>query len=103
MASLLQLFILIPLIGYLISLLIPYKKEDFISWSAFFSVGTHLLFAMVFLAYWLLHDQPTLNMEKMVLFQTTDYEFFLDIIFDKVTAVYLFVGSLLTFLENVLQ
>lgn len=101
MTSLLQLFILIPLIGFVISLVIPGKKEDLISIAAFTTAGLHMVFSWVFLVYWLLHGHPTLNLKEIVIFKTTGYEFFVDFTLDKITAAYLFVGSLLTFLVTI--
>ena len=101
MEKLLPYFILIPFVGYLFSLLLPAKKEDFISWSSFSSVGLHQAFAMGFIGYWIWIGCPTLSMQNIVLYETTDYEFFLSIIFDKITAVYLFVGSFLTLLVTI--
>lgn len=101
MEQLLQFFILIPLMGFVVSLLIPDKKENSISWGSFISVGLHLSGALIFLGYWLLHHRPTLNLKEIVLFRTSGYEFFIDFYFDKITATYLFVGSLLTFLVTV--
>jgi NADH-quinone oxidoreductase subunit L len=95
---LLQFFILLPLLGYAISLLIPGKKEDLISWTAFSVVGLHLLGAMVFVVAWLLHHRPTMNLNEVMIYKTDDYQFFVDFYFDKITAVYLIVGSVLTFL-----
>ena len=101
MTFILQFFILVPLLGFVVSLLIPGKKEDIISWAAFSSVGLHLFGATLFLAYWLTNGHPTLNIKDIVLYQTSDYSFFIDFYFDKITAVYLLVGSLLTFLVTV--
>ncbi len=101
MTPLLQLFILIPLIGFLISLLIPGKKETLISWTAFTVVGLHFGTFLVFVIYWLLHNHPTLNLKDIVVFKTEGYEFLVDFCFDKITAVYLFVGAFLTFLVTV--
>lgn len=98
MKLLLNLFILIPLVGFLVTVFIPRRKETLISWTAFFTIGLHLLVFLVFLAFWLLSDYPTLNLKDIVLFQTPGYEFFIDFYFDKITAVYLFVGAFLTFL-----
>ena len=98
MTTLLPIFILIPALGFIVSVLIPGKKEDFISWSAFTAVGLHLVSATIFLVYWLLNGHPTLDVKDIVLFQSPGYEFFIDFSFDRITAVYLFVGSLLTFM-----
>jgi NADH-quinone oxidoreductase subunit L len=101
MTSLLQYFILIPFVGFVLSLLIPAKKENLISQIAFSTIGLHLICAQAFLLFWLWKDHPTLNEEGIVLFQAIGYKFFIDFYFDKVTAVYLFVGALLSFLITI--
>ncbi len=101
MTLLLEFFILIPFIGFVLSLLIPRKNENLISWSAFFTVGSHLALVVIFLIFWLLENHPTLNLKDIVLFKTEGYEFFIDFYFDKITAVYLLVGAFLTFLVTV--
>lgn len=101
MTFLLQFFILLPLLGFTLSLLIPGKKEDLISWGAFTSVGLHLFGATLFIGYWLLNDHPTLNLKDIVVYQTDGYSFFIDFYFDKITATYLLVGAVLTFLVTI--
>jgi NADH-quinone oxidoreductase subunit L len=101
MTTLLQLFIVIPFFGYIISLLIPKHKETLISRTAFITVGLHLLGAILFVAFWLLKHHLTLDLKDFVLFESADYAFFLDFYFDKITAVYLLVGAFLTFLVTV--
>ena len=101
MTSFLHIFIIVPVLGFLISLVIPGKKENLISWTAFFTVGLHLVTALSFTAYWLLHGYPTLNVKDIVVYKVTGYEFFIDFTFDKISAVYLFVGAFLTFLVTI--
>jgi NADH:ubiquinone oxidoreductase subunit 5 (subunit L)/multisubunit Na+/H+ antiporter MnhA subunit len=101
MTSLIKFFILLPFAGFVLSLLIPVKKETLLSRTAFFTIGLHLLAASVFIVYWLFNEHQTLNEKDFVLFQSTGYEFFIDLCFDKITAVYLFVGAFLTFLVTV--
>lgn len=100
MTSFLHLFILLPLAGFILSVLAP-KKEVLLSQIAFGTVGLHLLSTIIFLGYWLLHGYPTLDLKDIVLFRTIDYEFFIDFSFDMVTATYLFVGAFLTFLVTI--
>lgn len=100
MTSFLHLFILLPLAGFILSVLAP-KKEAILSQIAFGTVGLHLLSTIIFLGYWLLHGYPTLDLKDIVLFRTIDYEFFIDFSFDMVTATYLFVGAFLTFLVTI--
>src|SRR6185436_13229254 len=42
-----------------------------------------------------------LNHKDLILFESPGYEFFIDFNFDKITAVYLWVGSFLTFLVTI--
>ncbi|MFN5170072.1 MAG: proton-conducting transporter membrane subunit [Cyclobacteriaceae bacterium] len=101
MTSLLEIFIIIPLAAFLISLLIPGKKEGLMSQVAFLSVGLHLVCFQFFLIYWLWQGYPDLNLKDVVLYRTDGYEFYLDFRFDEITATYVFVGSLLTFLVTI--
>ncbi len=101
MSLLLQIFIFLPVLGFIISLLIPGNKEALLSRIAFSTVGLHLASFQIFLVYWLWKGHPTLNLKEIVIFKTDHYEFFVDFYFDKITATYLFVGSLLTFLVTI--
>jgi len=101
MTQTLELFILIPFLGFVLSLFIPAKKEGRISKIVFGTVGIHLAGFQVFLVYWLWHGYPTLNLKEFVLFKSLDYEFLIDFYFDKITATYLFVGSVLTFMVTI--
>lgn len=101
MNSVISLFFYIPLLGFLVSLFIPDKKEGALSAAAYITVGLNLLMTAVFSVVWLISGHPTLNIYDVVLFQTPGYEFFIDFLFDKVTAVYLIVGALLSFLVTI--
>ncbi|CAN5443694.1 hypothetical protein BH09BAC3_BH09BAC3_30630 [soil metagenome] len=101
MTSILHIFIFLPLLGFLISILIPGKQETLLSRVAFGTVGLHLFSATVFLGYWLYIGHPTLDVKDIVVFSSNHYEFFIDFEFDKITATYLFVGAFLTFLVTV--
>jgi NADH:ubiquinone oxidoreductase subunit 5 (subunit L)/multisubunit Na+/H+ antiporter MnhA subunit len=93
-----QVFVGIPLLGFLLSLIISRSREMFISRLAFGTIGVNLLAVMIFTGYWLMEGQPTLNLRDFSIFKTQGYEFFVDFCFDKITAVYLLVGSILSFL-----
>ncbi|SOD98783.1 proton-conducting transporter transmembrane domain-containing protein [Spirosoma fluviale] len=101
MESFLQVFILLPVLGFVILLLFPEKKEKLISWTCFVIVGLHFALSMGFLAYWLITSRTELNLKDIVLLSSGDYEFLIDFYFDKITAVYLFVGAILTFLVTI--
>ncbi len=101
MALFIHVFILIPLIGFVISLLVSSKDEILISRIAFSTVGLHLISAFLFSIYWIFNGSPTLDLKDFVLFKSVGYEFFIDFCFDKITAVYLLVGSFLSFLVTI--
>lgn len=101
MANSILIFILLPIVGFLLSLLIPDKKENLTSGLAFLTVGAHWISATVFIAFWLFSGHHFYNLNDIILFKAGDYTFFLDFYFDKIVAVYLAVGSFLIFLVTV--
>lgn len=101
MKSLLQLFIFVPLIGFVLSLLVHRKRETVISWIAFSTVLAQLAGFLVFVVFWMAAGVPDLNLKEITVVKTDGYEFFIDFYFDKVTAVYMFIGALLTFMVTV--
>jgi len=102
MKDLLQYFILIPLLGFFISLLVPRRnprvKEAVLSWIVFLTTSIHFALVVLFVAFWLLDKHPALDAKHMVIFKNDSFEIFIDYYFDKITAVYALIGSLLTFL-----
>ena len=101
MENLLRIFIIIPLLGYLVSLCIPKAKESLIAGISIFSVGLNLISILGFITYWLFHHHPILNLKEIALYSSQEYEFFIDLYFDKISLVYALVGSFLTFLVTI--
>lgn len=85
-----------PLIGFLLSLFIPEKKEQLISNLSFSFVFLQLISITIFIGYWLFSGSGNLNFKEITVVKTTDYEFFIDFYFDKITAVFIWIGALLT-------
>lgn len=96
-----QIFILVPLLGFLFSLTLPKKNELLISRSAHATAAIQLILALIFVFLWTLDGFKSLNLKEFAIFKSKEYEFLIDFYFDKVTAVYLLVGALLTFLITV--
>jgi NADH-quinone oxidoreductase subunit L len=101
MAPLLQFFILIPFVGFLGSLLVPRKKESIISGITIVTVGVHACSLLIFVVYWLFNGHPLLDIKHAVIFKSADVEIFIDLYFDKSTAVFALVGAVLTFLVTI--
>ncbi|MEQ1733043.1 MAG: proton-conducting transporter membrane subunit [Bacteroidia bacterium] len=101
MTSLLHFFILLPALGFILSLLVSNKNEKLLSGIAFSTVGIHFAGAIAFIVYWLLNEHQTLTIKYITLYSAKHYAFFINFYFDEITAVYLFVGSFLTYLVTV--
>ena len=101
MAQLLQLFILLPLVGFFASMFVPRKKERPISGIAIATVGLHLLGMLIFIGLWIAGGVQTLDIKHIVLYKTSSFEFFIDFYFDITTAVYAFTGSAITLLVTI--
>jgi NADH-quinone oxidoreductase subunit L len=101
MNQVLHIFILLPLTGFIISLVIPRDNETALTRIAVFSVGLQLLSACLFIGWWLFEGSPIVDSKVAVLFQVKSYEFFIALGFDRITAVYLVVGAVLAFLVTV--
>ncbi len=98
MQNLIVIFILLPLLGFLVSLIIPAKQEKAISYVAFFTTGSVAIWIVIFTIWWIINGAETLNIREIVLYKSDNYTFLLDLFFDKVTAVYLLFSSALAYL-----
>ncbi len=98
MEQLVNLFVLIPLFGFLVSLFISRSKEGFISVVAFLTSSSQFLLALAFSILWLFSGSGVINLKEFSIFRSDGYDFYIDIYFDRITLVYLLVGSMLTFL-----
>ena len=97
MQTKLHYFIFIPIVSFILSLLIPAKREKLISNLTVYSIALNLLLGTMYIFTWIINGAPQINQKDIVLFQNSNLEFFLDFSFDKTAAVYFFVGSFLTF------
>jgi NADH:ubiquinone oxidoreductase subunit 4 (subunit M) len=68
MNELLQFFIYIPVVGFVLSLFIPQKQEGILSKIAFGTTFLQMAFATVFIAQWLLSGHHALNTKEFVVF-----------------------------------
>jgi NADH:ubiquinone oxidoreductase subunit 5 (subunit L)/multisubunit Na+/H+ antiporter MnhA subunit len=96
MEHILQYFIIIPFLGFILSVFLPEKNEKLISGIAFGTVFIQFIGLVVFICFWIINGSEDLNLKELTLLKTEHYEFFIDFYFDKIGAVYLFVGALLT-------
>jgi NADH-quinone oxidoreductase subunit L len=98
MSQLLQLFILVPLFYFIVSLLFPRKKEKLIAQTAITAVTVYVAGIVSFIVYWLVNGHPVLDIKHITLFKAGHIDIFIDFYFDKVTAVYALTGAVITLL-----
>jgi NADH-quinone oxidoreductase subunit L len=100
---LLHIAIILPILGFVISLVLPSSNEKLLSRNAYGIFGLELVVVLVLAISWIYQGMPVVNIKELVLFRTADakYEYFIDFYFDKISMVYALVGAFLTFLVAV--
>jgi len=101
MEKLLQYFILLPLIGFVLSMFMKERAEKGIASIAIFTTGVHLIGLLFFTVYWLLSGSETLDIKLFTLYKEDTTEIFIDLFFDKISATFAIVGGIITFLVSV--
>jgi NADH:ubiquinone oxidoreductase subunit 5 (subunit L)/multisubunit Na+/H+ antiporter MnhA subunit len=96
-----HLFILLPFIGFTLSLLVPKRNEYLLSWVSFTTVGIQLFAAIGFCFIWIFNNFQAINLKEFSILKSENYDFYIDIYFDRITLVFLLIGALLTFIITV--
>ncbi|TAG85247.1 MAG: hypothetical protein EAZ20_15725 [Bacteroidetes bacterium] len=99
MLILIPLLVIIPFVGLILGLFASSKIEKQIGFLALFMTTLHIILTPITIIYWFFVGN--FNIKELVLYRSNDYEFFIDFYFDHVTAVYLWTGSLLTFMVTI--
>jgi len=94
-------FVLLPILGFFLSLIIPKQNEKLLSQVSYLTIGLQLISAIGFVLYWLSHGAEVINQKEFSIFKANEYDFYIDLYFDKITAVYLLIGALLTFIVTI--
>ncbi|HRH61802.1 MAG TPA: proton-conducting transporter membrane subunit [Bacteroidia bacterium] len=98
MNEFLQLFLWLPFIGFITIMAVPAKKEKLI---ADLSISISFLLALLMLAFltiWLMVGMPLIDYKGIVLFETDEISIFIDLYFDKISAVFSFIGAIMSFI-----
>ncbi|MDB5246955.1 MAG: hypothetical protein JWQ40_1349 [Segetibacter sp.] len=101
MSQILQLFVLLPLLAFLASMVISKNKEKLISGIAITTTGIHATGSLIFIVYWIINGYPVLDIKHLVLYKTAAFEFVINFYFDKTTAVFATVGGIITLLVSI--
>ena len=82
-----------PFLGFGLSLMIPERYEGLLRRISFGTVLMHGILLLLFAQSWLQSGASMVNLPEMVLYRHADYVFLIDLFFDRITLVYLVVGS----------
>jgi NADH-quinone oxidoreductase subunit L len=99
--SLLHYLLLLPLLGAMLIAITPPLRENVISGIAMVTLGIHSAATVLLVGWWIIIGAPTLNINEVVIYSQPGYQFLICLYFDKITAVYLLVGTILTALVTV--
>jgi NADH-quinone oxidoreductase subunit L len=98
MNQLLILFIAIPFLAFLATLLWQNKSEKAIGKIVRFAKVFNILIALSFFTWWLLNGLKPISFKVATLYETEHFVFAVQLHYDEITAVFSIVGSLLFFL-----
>lgn len=98
MENYISIFILLPLIGFIVNGIIPGRDEKRIALSSLIMLGLQFVFVSVFTIIWLFNGATPLYKDQIHLIELHDFQLIINFIFDEVTAVYILVGSFIAFL-----
>jgi len=98
MNQLLILFIAIPFLAFLATLLWQNKSEKAINVIVKFAKLFNILIAVFFIAWWIANGLEPISHKLVTLYQTEHFVFAIHLYYDEITAVFSIVGSVLFYL-----
>jgi NADH:ubiquinone oxidoreductase subunit 5 (subunit L)/multisubunit Na+/H+ antiporter MnhA subunit len=98
MENFIHFFFLIPFAGFLLSLVIRRSQEQLLSRIAFNTTGINLTLITGFIIYWIMIGGEAFNVKDITVYRSTNYVFFIDFYFDKISAAFLLVGAIITYM-----
>lgn len=98
MEQFLAILVLWPLLAFIVSLFLPKHSESIISKFSFIVIIVHFLGIITWIVFWVMKGFVPISVKELTIYHGSHLHFYIDFLFDKVTAVYSFVGSFLTFL-----
>ena len=96
--QILIVFVAIPLVAYLFSLVWKNHQEKQISLLVQITKITYLAFALVFAAIWIINGSGTLQFDFLTLYETDTFVFALQFHYDYLSMVFSIVGAFLFFM-----
>ena len=101
MENLVHLFVIVPVIGFLLSLIINESREALLSRVVFYTIGINLVVSLGFVTCWVADGAVNFNLQDWTIYSAGNFNFFIDFYFDEIAAVYLLVGNIISFMVAV--
>ncbi len=98
MENIIQILVLLPIIGFILSLIIPKKQERQLAWNTILFISLHFITLCIFTFLWFQDGGKVINMKELTIFKSIGYEFYVDFYFDKIALTYLFLGAFISLL-----
>ena len=98
MHTFISYFVFLPLLGFVISFLLPRQHEKVIATNVLATFGIQLAALVGFTFVWILNGHKPLLTDRFTLFESAHFTFFLNFYFDNITAVFMLIGSFLSLL-----
>lgn len=95
MELLLNIFWIIPLLGYISTLLIKPSNEKALALASISTMALQLLSLISFILLFLIKQIKFINLNDFTVYSGHGYQFYIDLFFDYITAVYALVGGIL--------
>lgn len=94
-------YLLLPIFGFLLSLLMKPKQEEALSILSYSTAFLQLLLVLIFSVFWFRNGSAPFQFKEWSVYKAANYEFFIDFMVDKLTLTYAFLGAGLTFLITI--
>jgi NADH:ubiquinone oxidoreductase subunit 5 (subunit L)/multisubunit Na+/H+ antiporter MnhA subunit len=98
MEQAIQVFVFIPLLGFILSLFFSNKQEKNIAIITIGIIGIQLVSLLIFIALWFINGSDVLDYKHITFYKEESIEIFLDFYFDKITATFSLLGAFITLL-----
>jgi NADH-quinone oxidoreductase subunit L len=98
MKELVLILVLIPLLAFTIGIILPKKHEKLIARNAFYFTIVHFLLVLASCVLWIYLGSKPFNIKEFSILKSSNYEFYIDFYFDKISLVFLLIGSFITVL-----
>lgn len=95
------LIVLTPLLGFILGIFIPDKRENLISKLAICSTSFQFIITLILFIVWAITGFRVMNMTEITLYQNAGYHFFVDFLLDKNSMAFLMIGSFLSLMVTI--